>query len=90
MTADRIRTHDDYTVGWVCALPLELAAAEMMLDAIHMKISQPSSDDNTYSLGEIAGHNVVIACLPSGVLGTTAAAVVAQQMRSTFSNIRLV
>jgi hypothetical protein len=29
---DRLLRHDDYTVGWVCALPVELAAAQEMLD----------------------------------------------------------
>jgi len=42
----------------------------------------------TYTLGEIAGHNIVIAYLPSGVYGTTSAATVAAQMRSTFPSIR--
>ncbi|KAB8228166.1 uncharacterized protein BDW43DRAFT_323073 [Aspergillus alliaceus] len=27
--------HDDYSIGWVCALPLEAAAAKAMLDDIH-------------------------------------------------------
>jgi hypothetical protein len=27
---------DDYTVGWVCALPVELAAAQQMLDEEHL------------------------------------------------------
>jgi nucleoside phosphorylase len=81
-------SHDDYTVGWICALPLEMAAAKVMLDEVHTKLPQPRHDHNTYVLGEIAGHNVVIACLPSGVYGTTLAAVVAEQMLSTFHSIR--
>jgi hypothetical protein len=28
-------TPDDYTIAWVCALPLEAAAARVMLDKIH-------------------------------------------------------
>jgi hypothetical protein len=28
-------TRKDYTVGWVCALPVELAAAQEMLDEEH-------------------------------------------------------
>ena len=27
--------HGEYTVGWICALPCELAAAEAMFDVIH-------------------------------------------------------
>ncbi|KAI9040622.1 uncharacterized protein KD926_007838 [Aspergillus affinis] len=33
-------------------------------------------------------HNVVIACLPLGMYGTTSAATVASQMRNTFSSVR--
>ncbi|OJJ38129.1 hypothetical protein ASPWEDRAFT_48463 [Aspergillus wentii DTO 134E9] len=54
----------------------------------HARLSQPPSDQNTYALGRILGHNVVIACLPSGNYGTTPAATVATQMLSTFSSIR--
>jgi hypothetical protein len=64
-------SHEDYTVGWVCALPLEMTAAKGMLDETHSNLSQPTTDDNAYTLGKISGHNVVIACLPSGVYGTT-------------------
>ena len=53
-----------------------------MLDEIH------SNDQNTYILGKIRAHNIVIACLPSGVYGTTSAATVAIQMQSTFKLIR--
>jgi nucleoside phosphorylase len=81
-------SHDDYTVGWICALPPEMAAAKAMLDEVHAKLSQAPNDHNTYTLGAINGHNVVIACLPSGAYGTTSAAVVAAQMLSTFREIR--
>ncbi|CAI7626283.1 unnamed protein product [Penicillium viridicatum] len=82
------RTHDDYNIGWICALPLEMAAAKLVLDNVHPTLSQPRQDHNTYVLGDINGHNVVVACLPSGVYGTTAAAVVGSQMLSTYHKIR--
>lgn len=81
-------SHDDYTVGWICALPLEMAAAKAMLDSTHPKLMQATSDHNSYTLGEIAGHNVVIACLPAGVYGTTSATSVAKDMLSTYKAIR--
>ncbi|KAL2839085.1 nucleoside phosphorylase domain-containing protein [Aspergillus pseudoustus] len=88
MSTSRIRlTHDAYRVGWISALPLEMAAAIAMLDASHAPLPQPKADRNTYHLGEIGSHNVVIACLPSGIYGLTSAAVVAQQMLSTFPSI---
>ncbi|KAF3904087.1 hypothetical protein ABW20_dc0109725 [Dactylellina cionopaga] len=81
-------THRDYTVGWISALPLELTAAKAMLDVTHAKLPQDPNDQNTYTLGSIHGHNVVIACLPSGVYGTTSAAIVATRMLNTFQEIR--
>jgi nucleoside phosphorylase len=80
-------SQNDYTVGWICALPLEMAAAAALLDECHERLSRSPSDQNTYTLGKISGHNVAIACLPSGVYGTTSAAAVAAQMRSTFRAI---
>ncbi|KAK5049859.1 hypothetical protein LTR84_003977 [Exophiala bonariae] len=81
-----------YTIGWICALPVEMTAAMAMLDRIHGN-GQPqirnSSDSNNYILGSIGDHNVVIACLPAGDYGTTPAATVASQMQSSFSSIRV-
>ena len=91
MTATATMTclrHHDYTVAWVCALPLEMAAAKSMLNEIHLNLPTSSNDQNTYVLGTIDAHNVVIACLPSGIYGTTSAAIVANQMRFTFPAIR--
>ncbi|KAL4778002.1 nucleoside phosphorylase domain-containing protein [Aspergillus varians] len=41
-----------------------------------------------YTLGNISGHNVVVACLPSGVYGKVSASTVVSQMLSTFPEIR--
>ena len=77
---------DEYTVGWVCALPVELAAAQEMFDEEH---EMPySGDTNIYSCGRIGGHNVVIACLPKGQFGTISAAAVAVQMKAAFTSMR--
>lgn len=79
-----------YTVGWVCALPVELAAAQEMLDEEHEDLEREvdNNDENLYSLGSIAGHNVAIVCLPAGRIGNNPAAVVATQLRATFKGIR--
>jgi hypothetical protein len=82
------RLHEDYDIAWICALPLEMAAAKSMLDEIHGRLPQSASDGNTYTLGKVCSHNVVVTCLPAGVYGTTAAATVVSHMRSTFPNIR--
>jgi hypothetical protein len=86
MTISTKLSHDDYTVAWICALPLGMAAAKVMLDEIHSSLSQPSTDRNNYTLGRRAGHNVVV-CLPSGVYGTTSAATVFAQMLPTFPRL---
>jgi nucleoside phosphorylase len=87
----RSRLHEDYVIAWICTLSLEIAAAKFMLDETllqtHDHLPQLVSDENTYTLGKISGHNVVVTCLPAGVSGTAAATLVSQ-MQSTFPGIR--
>ncbi|KAI3573063.1 hypothetical protein IWW34DRAFT_888169 [Fusarium oxysporum f. sp. albedinis] len=82
------RNHDEYTVGWVCALSKEQTAATAMLDQRHADLPKPFNDPNTYTLGSFGMHNVVIACLPKGRIGNNPAATVAAFMVSTFPSIR--
>ncbi|KAL7755657.1 hypothetical protein ACKLNR_014184 [Fusarium oxysporum f. sp. zingiberi] len=79
-------SHDDYKVGWICPLEVEQIAALEMLDEEHDRLPQPSTDRNVYTLGSIAGHNVVIAGLPQA--DSKAAAQVVTQMRTTFPNLK--
>ncbi|KAJ4355061.1 hypothetical protein N0V95_003279 [Ascochyta clinopodiicola] len=81
---------DEYTIGWVCALPIELAAAQEMLDEEHHDLERDpaDNDENLYALGSIGRHNVAIVCLPAGRIGNNPAATVATQMRATFKAIR--
>jgi nucleoside phosphorylase len=79
---------EDYTVGWVCALPVELAAAQEMLDEEHKTPRYDAHDTNLYTCGRVGDHNVVIACLPEGQTGTNSAAAVAMQLKSTFASAR--
>ena len=84
----RTLTHQDYKVGWVCALYMELSAAMAMLDERHGVLPQDPDDDNSYVLGRIGQHNIVIASLPDGETDTNAAAHVATQMRRSYKEIR--
>jgi nucleoside phosphorylase len=84
-----LRTHNEYTVGWVCALPKEQTAATAMLDQRHTDLPKPPNDLNTYTLGSIGKHNIVIACLPKGKLGPSSAATIATQMVRTFPSIKI-
>lgn len=81
--------NDAYQVGWICALSIELSAARLLLDEIHEPPRNlDNSDNNTYHLGRIQGHNVVIACLPDSSYGMTSAAVVAESLLRSFKQIR--
>jgi hypothetical protein len=75
----------DYTVGLVCALPIELAAATTMLDEEHHDLPRDNNDTNLYTLSHISKHNVVIACLPASRTGTNSAATVIVEMKSKFA-----
>ena len=78
--------HDDYTVAWICPLVVEQVAALEMLDEEHQRLPQPEHDHNSYDLGSIYGHNVVIAQLP--MAGNCFAASVVAQMRNTYPRLR--
>ncbi|KAL4741644.1 nucleoside phosphorylase domain-containing protein [Aspergillus similis] len=84
-----LKSHEDYTIGWICALPVEMAAARAMLDEIHDSLPNPLDDHNNYILGNIGLHNIVVACLPAGIYGITSATTVATQMIATFRSIRI-
>ncbi|KAF2150697.1 purine and uridine phosphorylase [Myriangium duriaei CBS 260.36] len=82
----QIPPQDEFQVGWICALPIEAAAAKLMLDERYGLLNdQDPSDTNTYELGRVGIHKVVIACLPIGQYGTTSATLVATNMLRTFS-----
>ncbi|GAB7361190.1 hypothetical protein MBLNU230_g1222t1 [Neophaeotheca triangularis] len=80
----KMRTRNSYGVGVVCALPLEAAAVYQMLDEEHPKLPPALGDSNTYMLGRIGDHDVVIACLPAGSTGKAQAAAVAVNMTRSF------
>ncbi|KAK6338530.1 hypothetical protein TWF730_002593 [Orbilia blumenaviensis] len=83
-------SYDDYTVGWICALSEELTAAKAMLEDKHPSLPNLlPKDSNTYTLGSIHGHNIVIACMPEGMLGNNHAATTAIQMVNTFRSVKV-
>jgi nucleoside phosphorylase len=78
---------EDYSAGWICAVPKELTAARAMLDSIHTPLeAQPKHDENNYTLGSIGKHNIAITCLPE--YGVVSAAVAAKSMQNTFPRLR--
>lgn len=79
---------DAFQIGWICALPIEAAAAKEMLDEnFGILDAQDPADTNAYTLGRIGKHYVVIACLPGGQYGTTSATTVANHMLRTFFKV---
>lgn len=76
---------EEYQIGWICALPIEAAAAQEMFDeSFGLLEEQDNADTNVYTLGRIGKHYIVIACL-GAPYGTTSATTVANHMMRTFS-----
>ncbi|GAD96907.1 Pfs, NACHT and ankyrin domain protein [Paecilomyces variotii No. 5] len=76
---------EEFQIGWICALPIEMAAAREMLDENWGILQEQSIADSTsYTLGRIGVHYVAVACLPQ--YGTASAAIVANDMMRTFSS----
>jgi nucleoside phosphorylase len=78
-------TYDDYTVACICPMGVELAPVEAMLDEMHQSLPT-SRDRNSYTLGRMRAHNVVIAVMPE--IGNNSAATVATQLLNDFRSIR--
>src|SRR5438045_2028821 len=75
----------DYTVACICPMGVELAPVKALLDQTHPSLPT-QRDQNSYTLGVIGGHNIVIAVLPE--IGTNSAATVATQLLNDFPSIR--
>ncbi|KAK4182171.1 vegetative incompatibility protein HET-E-1, partial [Podospora australis] len=79
-----------YAVGWICAIPTESVAAGAFLDEEHPGPTHVAQhDNNSYILGRIGSHNIVIATLPDGEYGTNSAAAVSRDMLHSFPNVRI-
>ncbi len=83
-------SRDDYAFAWICALPIEVAAAKATLDRVHDNLppDRNSDDNNNYILGSLQGHNVVVAYPNSGVWGKTSVADVAKQLHASYTSVR--
>ncbi|KAF7547412.1 hypothetical protein G7Z17_g7750 [Cylindrodendrum hubeiense] len=79
-----------YTVGWICAITTEFIAAQALFDEEDEGLEAAAhNDNNSYALGRIGKHNVVMAVLPKSEYGITPAATVARDMLRSFPNIRI-
>lgn len=79
---------EDYTVGWICALPVpEWQASRLLLDEEHDDVPLTNAQ-HQYVFGKMNGHNVVMGCLPDSQMGIGPAASVAAEMSATFPSLR--
>ncbi|TRX95721.1 hypothetical protein FHL15_003275 [Xylaria flabelliformis] len=89
MAQDQARnenTYETYTVAIVCAIEFEMSAVRYMLDEEHPRLPNRPGDPNRYILGQLSGHNTVVAWLPWSQ-GKSAAAMVAANLDRTFPSI---
>ncbi|EHK41797.1 hypothetical protein TRIATDRAFT_295612 [Trichoderma atroviride IMI 206040] len=91
ITGRRTLTQDDYTIGWICALPFEYHVAREFLDEEHNGPQDVSPhDNNLYTLGRIGDHNIVIVAPPNGDgNGLSSTAVVIKCLLDSFFNIKV-
>ncbi|KAM0457194.1 hypothetical protein ACHAPV_006834, partial [Trichoderma viride] len=85
----RSTSTNKYTVGWICAISTERAAATAFLDEKFdaREYNLPDDDNNDYTLGRIGEHLVAITALPE--YGTDTAAAVAKDMMRSFPSIKI-
>ncbi|KAK6523154.1 hypothetical protein TWF694_006049 [Orbilia ellipsospora] len=82
------KSEHDYTIGWICAIAIELAAVTAIMDEEYQTLPMSPSDNDIYKFGRIGNHSIVIACLPAGSYGNISAAAVGTRMKARFPNLR--
>jgi nucleoside phosphorylase len=83
-------SRDDFEVAIICALRTESDAVEALFDQFweeKVEYEKVKGDSNSYTLGRIGRHNVVLAYMPG--MGKAASATVAASFRASFPSIRL-
>lgn len=81
---------EEFQIGWICALHIEMVAATEMLDESFGTLpEQDTADTSSYILGRIGVHYVVIVCGLGGKYGLGSAAIVANNMIRTFPSLRV-
>lgn len=88
--SDQPRSRDIFEVAVICALRTESDAVETLFDQFweeEFEYDKVRGDSNSYTLGRIGRHNVVLAYMPG--VGKAASAAVAASFRASFPCIRL-
>jgi hypothetical protein len=81
--------HGAYIIALICPLEVEISAARYMLDEEHERLPKDKHDTNSYILGRLNEHSVVITSLPEGSQGNVSAATVTIYLARTFPAIEL-
>lgn len=81
---ERRYTRESFKIGIVCALAIEIAAVDALLDEKLPPLERLPRDDTIYTFGRIGKHYVVMSCLPIAKTGVISAASVASDMRRSF------
>jgi nucleoside phosphorylase len=90
-------SRDDFKIAIICALPREVDAVEALFQfnwerngkrSLPERFTKARGDHNSYSLGYMSGHNIVLAWTPE--MGPTSAASTSSSLRSSFPSTRLV
>lgn len=82
-------SRDDFEICIICALPLEASAVHALFEEAKEEnaLGKAPGDTNTYSIGKIGNHNVVLVYMPG--MGKVPAAAVAVNLKQSFKNIKL-
>ncbi|OJJ97629.1 hypothetical protein ASPACDRAFT_1858372 [Aspergillus aculeatus ATCC 16872] len=86
-------TRDQFRIAIICALPVETDAVRIVLDETYQApddenlYTKPLDDPNSYTLGRIGPHPVVLVQLPG--LGTLNATIGSGYLRRQFSKVHL-
>ena len=75
---------EEYTIACICPLAIESAPVEALLDRTHSQTFWTGC--NSYTLGEIGSHNVVVATMPE--TGNYKVASVAANLMNDFKSIK--
>lgn len=79
----------DYHVAWIAPVSsLELLPSRLMLDEHDASDYDTAYDDNVYTCGAIAGHNVVIATCAPGMTGNVNAGRVTGSIIKNYSWVK--
>jgi nucleoside phosphorylase len=74
-----------FTIGWICPLPLEKEAARLVLDEEYPQ-EEVQYQNAFYLGGQVGNHKIVIGVQRR--IGLTGAAILAEKMRAGFPNIK--